>query len=531
VLAPGQTLTSPDGQIVLTMQADGNLVGYATVDGESRVLWASGTEGSPGAQSVMQGDGNLVVYSSAGSALWSSGTAGHPGAVATVQDDGNTVVYGSSGTALWSSGTALGFVGPDEGPALGPGQNLLPGEFLQSPNGQYRLYVTPEGAPALYQQGTDGLWWLMEGSDSLVSLPGVPTFFSCALCTEAASVLPGSFLTLQGDGNLVLYPPSGGSAEWSAGVAGDGGASLQLQDDGNLVLYGTPGPAGEASAVWQTGTDVFRGTVLGEGVTLGAGQFVLSPDGAFKLVMQDDGNLVAYGAGLAGALWASGTAGDQGDFLDMQDDGNLVVYGQETMGAKRPDVTGASGQGGSDVVLWADFSVLPPEINSALMYVGPGSGPLLSAAQAWTGLAAELGSAAENYASVVAGLSADAWLGPASASMTAAAAPYVGWLSTTATQAEQAARQAQAAAAAYEAAFAATVHPSVVAANREQLTSLIASNVFGQNAPAIAATEAQYAEMWAEDAAAMYSYAATSSTATSIPLAELNDVSYPTPGS
>ena len=97
------------------------------------MLWASGTDGSPGAQSVMQADGNLVVYSSTGSALWSSGTTGHPGAVVTVQDDGNTVVYGPSGSPLWSSGTALDFVGPDEGPALEPGQDLWPGSSCNRP--------------------------------------------------------------------------------------------------------------------------------------------------------------------------------------------------------------------------------------------------------------------------------------------------------------------------------------------------------------------------------------------------------------
>jgi PPE-repeat protein len=43
--------------------------------------------------------------------------------------------------------------------------------------------------------------------------------------------------------------------------------------------------------------------------------------------------------------------------------------------------------------------------------------------------------------------------------------------------------------------------------------TLIATNFFGQNTPAIAATEAQYAEMWAQDAAAMYGYAAASATA------------------
>ena len=53
-----------------------------------------------------------------------------------------------------------------------------------------------------------------------------------------------------------------------------------------------------------------------------------------------------------------------------------------------------------------------------------------------------------------------------------------------------------------------TVPPPVIAANRTQLMSLTATNFFGQNTPAIAATEAQYSEMWAQDAAAMYGYAA-----------------------
>ncbi|MGB7166143.1 MAG: PPE domain-containing protein, partial [Mycobacterium sp.] len=40
-----------------------------------------------------------------------------------------------------------------------------------------------------------------------------------------------------------------------------------------------------------------------------------------------------------------------------------------------------------------DYGILPPEINSARIYTGPGSGPILAAASAWGGLAAELSSA------------------------------------------------------------------------------------------------------------------------------------------
>ncbi|OSC26480.1 hypothetical protein B8W69_16775 [Mycobacterium vulneris] len=155
---------------------------------------------------------------------------------------------------------------------------------------------------------------------------------------------------------------------------------------------------------------------------------------------------------------------------------------------------------------------MPPEINSGRMYAGPGPGPMLAAAAAWDALAAELHSTAASYSSVVSGLTA-AWRGPSSATMAAAAAPYIGWLSTTAAQAEQTANQARAAVAAYETAFAATVPPPMVAANRSLLMSLIATNIVGQNTAAIAATEAQYAEMWAQDAAAMYGYAGTSASA------------------
>jgi PPE-repeat protein len=163
-----------------------------------------------------------------------------------------------------------------------------------------------------------------------------------------------------------------------------------------------------------------------------------------------------------------------------------------------------------------DYGAFPPEFNSARMYAGPGAGPMLVAAAAWNGLAAELRSAGSAYGSVIAGLTDGPWVGPSSTAMAAAAAPYVAWMSATAGQAELAATQAQAAAGAYETAFATTVPLPVIAANRTQLASLVATNLLGQNTPAIAATEAQYGEMWAQDATAMYGYAANSASATQL---------------
>ncbi len=160
-----------------------------------------------------------------------------------------------------------------------------------------------------------------------------------------------------------------------------------------------------------------------------------------------------------------------------------------------------------------DYGALPPEINSARMYSGPGSAPMLAAAAAWDGLAAELCSTASSYQSVIERLIGEGWLGSASASMVAAVTPYMTWMGRTGAQAEQVAAQASSAAGAYEAAFAATVPPAAVAANRAQLAALVATNFLGQNTAAIAATEAHYGEMWAQDAAAMYAYAASSAAA------------------
>lgn len=156
------------------------------------------------------------------------------------------------------------------------------------------------------------------------------------------------------------------------------------------------------------------------------------------------------------------------------------------------------------------FALYPPELNSALMYTGPGSGPMASAAASWDGLAAELYAAAESYQSVVTGLTAG-WRGPSSMMMLSAAQPYVAWMNTTASLAEQAGAQAKAAIAAFETAHAATAPPAEVEANRVTLAALEATNFFGQNSTAIALTEEQYLQMWIQDALAMDTYSVASS--------------------
>jgi hypothetical protein len=152
------------------------------------------------------------------------------------------------------------------------------------------------------------------------------------------------------------------------------------------------------------------------------------------------------------------------------------------------------------------FAVLPPEVTSAQLYSGAGSGPMLAAATGWDGLGGELGIAAQSFSSVTSELVGGSWLGAASAAMATVAAQYTQWLSAAAAQAVGASAQANAIAGIFDAARAAITHPTAVAANRRQLVQLVRSNLFGFNAPAIAATEGAYESMWAENVAALSGY-------------------------
>lgn len=140
---------------------------------------------------------------------------------------------------------------------------------------------------------------------------------------------------------------------------------------------------------------------------------------------------------------------------------------------------------------------------------------MLAAATAWSGLAAELHAVGAGYQSAISELTGG-WAGASAASMAAATQPYVTWMFTAAGAAELTAIRAKAAAAAYETAFAMTVPPPVIAANRSLQLSLLATNVLGQNTAAIATTEAHYLEMWAQDATAMYGYASSAAAASTL---------------
>jgi PPE-repeat protein len=101
--------------------------------------------------------------------------------------------------------------------------------------------------------------------------------------------------------------------------------------------------------------------------------------------------------------------------------------------------------------------------------------------------------------------------------MDQAAEPYLSWFRTTGQQCRQLSSSTHAAAAAFNSALCAVVPPAFVSANRVRVAQLLATNWFGVNLAAIAATEDEYERMWANNSAAMYRYEAASAQALELP--------------
>ena len=220
-LHAGQSITSLNGEFILRMQGDGNLVLYRSTNASHYPLWGSGTDGHPGAWATMQSDGNLVIYpGGGGSALWSSGTVGNHNAIFAIQDDANLVIYTYGfGKALWASNSNT------QNSTLHGGDKLTPGQEIVSQNLQYVVVMQGDGNLVIYSHGV-ALW----GSH-----------------TDGN---PGAWAIMQTDGNLVIYTQSGSAALWSSGTAGHAGAFVGIQPDGNFVIYPASGPP----ALWATGT-------------------------------------------------------------------------------------------------------------------------------------------------------------------------------------------------------------------------------------------------------------------------------------
>lgn len=284
-LRPGQKRVSRNHRYILIMQKDGNLVLYRARRRHEVAMWSSQTGGQPGAFAAMQADGNLVVYARSHGAIYASGTSGRQ-LFLVVQNDGNAVIYTREGHAVWAS--------KQDVVQLSPNQSLHSGQARRSANGQYILGMQPDGNLVLYGPGNHAIW------------------------SSQTSGHPGAWTAIEPSGVLVVLDSTGRHQLYTSG---DGAAvtdgRLDVQNDGNTVIY-----VGQQTPIWWTNEDTSR---LTTGQYLLPGQFRASPDGAYTLTMQDDGNLVLYRTATQKPLWASYTA-SPGAFAAMQDDGNLVIY-------------------------------------------------------------------------------------------------------------------------------------------------------------------------------------------------------------
>ncbi|ALL56262.1 PPE family protein [Mycobacterium haemophilum] len=153
------------------------------------------------------------------------------------------------------------------------------------------------------------------------------------------------------------------------------------------------------------------------------------------------------------------------------------------------------------------FDSLPPEIISAKMYTGAGPDSMFAAAAEWENTCYAMRDTVGPLAAAVAVLQ-EQWLGASAIGMAEAAAPYRQWLDVLCWQIYRTAEQAYRLVEAYSDARQMVVSPEAIAWNRTQFQALIAADMFGENASAIAAVENQYHRFWAWNVKVMEAYAA-----------------------
>ncbi|MHC2186154.1 hypothetical protein [Rathayibacter agropyri] len=331
-LSAGQQLTSPDGRSRSMMQGDGNFVVYS--DGVAR--WSSLTFGE-GNRLEMQSDGNAVVHGPGGGIRWASNTSGNPGARLVMQNDGNLVVSADSGRLLWASSDQAG---PVIGDVLAGGSELHRGQQLISSDGGSRAMQQSDGNFVVYARG--GVRW------------------------AAGTLGEGDHLVMQSDGNAVIYATDG-RVLWQSGTGGNSDARMVMQNDGNLVISSASG-----RALWASDTlpsPVVSDTLPG-GDRLTVNQRLRSSDGGSEAIMQGDGNFVVYSGG--GVRWSTGTSGG-GNRLEMQSDGNAVIYGPS--GVRWQSATG--GNPGARMVMQNDGNLVISSASGSALWQSNQPAPAL----------------------------------------------------------------------------------------------------------------------------------------------------------
>ena len=288
-MQPGDFIVSSNGLFVLIMQYSGQLILYKS----SQPLWQSGVINwsQENAYFRFQNDGNLVLYTADNKAIWASDTNGKDGSRLLLQDDGNLVLYTADNKAIWASDTNTNTtITKYMGSQLTKGSKLNINEYLRSPDWRYFLAMQDNGVLSLYTAGqTQTLW----ASD-----------------TNGKS---GKYVIMQNDGNVVIYSDT--KALWASDTNGKGLGTLTLQNDGNLVLYSATSRVlwasdtnGENTSLMTKYEDCSIMGVVNAGNKLSTTQSLCSSNSLYKLIMQEDGNLVMY-IQPTSATWKTDTSG------------------------------------------------------------------------------------------------------------------------------------------------------------------------------------------------------------------------------
>lgn len=308
-LKAGQQLVSGNGFYRLVMGSQGNAVVYYAPT--STPIWQTGTYGNPGAYLYFQPDSNLAVISSTGAILWQSYTSDTDGFELVIMNDGNLAIYSKNYQCVWQIG---GVVNANN--RLAVGQPLRPGRYLQSSNGQYRLFLSP----------TTGTLWLYQLTPNPVNPLWTAPPTTQQLIGDAIYYYlhgaPNSTLVLSKQGQLALVAPNK-TIIWTAGTAGPtGNYTFSLTNAGNLVISS---PQGQPT--WQSYSNIWRGASMVGGSVLNPGQMLQTPDRQYQLNLTLTCNLVIYR--MDGSItWQSNTALDAGTpcQLMMNSDGALNLY-------------------------------------------------------------------------------------------------------------------------------------------------------------------------------------------------------------
>ncbi|KBO33252.1 PPE family protein PPE57 [Mycobacterium tuberculosis TB_RSA25] len=149
--------------------------------------------------------------------------------------------------------------------------------------------------------------------------------------------------------------------------------------------------------------------------------------------------------------------------------------------------------------------MIPAEYISNIIYEGPGADSLSAAAEQLRLMYNSANMTAKSLTDRLGELHEN-WKGSSSDLLADAVERYLQWLSKHSSQLKHAAWVINGLANAYNDTRRKVVPPEEIAANREERRRLIASNVAGVNAPAIADLDAQYDQYRARNVAVMNAY-------------------------